>query len=248
MTRSGISSTGGAALRAFDNLVEISGHDSFGALAAHRHVDAYAAFVLEGEYTELSADGKIVVGPGDVVVHPLFHRHINVFAASPVSVLNLILPTRIGITLPYARLRSTELPCSQDDIVHRPCDGVAAVVEALERSDMDAHPRVDDDIVGYAWRKLKEPCAFKIRHVAAETGVSAEHLAREFRSRYGLSPVEYRAEHRFRHALRKLSRGDSAANAALSSGYSDQSHMSRDVRQRIGMTPKQMLHFCASDR
>lgn len=230
-------------LRTFSNVVEISEHRSVSAPGAHRHATAYAAIVLQGEYTEISADGKLVVGPGDVVVHPVFHKHKNVFVTSPVSVLNLQLPASVGITLPYACLSFSELPLSQDDILLRPCDSAAIIAEQFGELDDETRLRADIDGVGLAWEKLKQPRALKINRVAAETGVSPEHLAREFRARYGLSPVEYRGEHRFRHALHRLFAGDTAAMTACKSGYSDQSHMTRDIRQRIGMTPRELIHY-----
>ncbi len=227
-------------LREFHGTAEISEHEPHRTADAHRHFEAYAAIALHGEYTEVSADGCFSVRPGDVVVHPPFHRHGNVFSDKPVAVLNVTFPNPAGLALPYGRVRLDELPCSQGELVHQAGDCIDVITEAIARTRSNEQTRPEPDAVGYAWQRLKESRAPRIRQIAAETGISAEHLARTFRARYGLSPADYRAEHRFRHALKGLVEGHTAAAAAFDSGYSDQAHMTRDFRRRIGMTPMRL--------
>lgn len=229
------------ALREFNGLAEITEHDAHGVHEGHRHFAAYAAIALQGEYTEVSADGALDVAPGDVVIHPPFHQHTNFFATLSVTVLNLILPMSVSLTLNYTRLRLAELPCSQNDIIRRPRASAAAIARELARTSPVAPHPTSADAVGLAWRRLKQRQAPKVYAVAAEAGVSTEHLTRAFRARYGLSPAVYRAEHRFRHAQRGLLAGDAAVVVASSNAYSDQSHMTRDFRQRLGLTPVQFL-------
>lgn len=220
-------------------LTEISTHEPYTAPLAHRHFAAYVAIVLHGEYTETSVDGTLQVARGDVVIHPAFHYHANVFAAAPVAVLNLPLPISIGVGTQYTRLSLCELRLSEEDIVQRPRESMNAILDELAQIESDPAP-LCDDAIGYAWQRLREPQAPKIRRVAAEAGVSTEHLARAFRDRYGLSPGDYRTEHRFRHAMQQLFAGDKAVAVACNSGYSDQSHMTRDFKQRTGATPTQI--------
>ena len=234
-------------LRAFTRAIEISEHGPAGSPESHRHANTYAAIVLQGEYTEISADGKMVARPGDLVVHPAFHWHTNVFTTSAVKVLNLKLPIAAGVCVPYGRLPLAELPLSQDDIVHYPDEGAAAIIKLCGLYGAAENQRAENDRLGTVRQHLNRPRALKVRQIAADVGMSAEHLARQFRARYGLSPVEYRGEYRFRHAVRELFAGQTAAVAACNSGYSDQSHMSRDIRLRIGMTPRQLQSYLKPD-
>lgn len=233
-------SSDAAALRDFGSVAEISTHRPHVESFAHRHRAAYAAIVLHGQYTESSADGILKVGPGDVIVHPAFHHHANVFAGSSVAVLNLVLPLPVSLELPYACIRLEELPCTHEDIVYHPSASATAIAQLLDQLGTVAEPLANCDAIEFAWNRLREVPAPRVYRVAAEAGISTEHLVRSFRARYGMPPGEYRAEHRFHHAVRGLLAGKTAADVAFGSGYTDQSHMTRDFRRRVGTTPKQL--------
>jgi len=74
----------------------------------------------------------------------------------------------------------------------------------------------------------------------SELPVSREHASRQFHRHYGLSPRAYRAEWRMRRALRLLGDGAGLAAVAADAGYADQSHLTRELRSKTGMTPKNL--------
>lgn len=78
-----------------------------------------------------------------------------------------------------------------------------------------------------------------LEELARRAGASPFHLARRFRSETGVTPHEYLTLARLRKARAFLSRGFSLADAAVASGFYDQSHLNLRFRKYMGMTPGQ---------
>lgn len=77
-----------------------------------------------------------------------------------------------------------------------------------------------------------------IAEIAAEAGVSADHLARVFRRRFGCTPGEHLRRLRIDFACGRLAEGrESLAHIALAAGFADQSHFTRIFRRQLGITP-----------
>jgi AraC family transcriptional regulator len=77
-----------------------------------------------------------------------------------------------------------------------------------------------------------------LSEVAEAVGVSAAHLARVFRARYGTSVGEYGRRLRLDWAVAEIARGEAPiAEIAAQAGFADQSHFTRLFRQHVGMTP-----------
>lgn len=73
--------------------------------------------------------------------------------------------------------------------------------------------------------------------IANDNGVHRVHLSRAFRRHYGCSITECRSEARLARAVTILAHNNPAASAASAAGFSDQSHMTRIMRRKVGMTP-----------
>jgi len=63
------------------------------------------------------------------------------------------------------------------------------------------------------------------------TGLNRYALARQFRACYGTSPYRYLTMRRLDRARRRLIAGASLAEAAVASGFADQSHMTRQFKR-----------------
>ena len=78
----------------------------------------------------------------------------------------------------------------------------------------------------------------RLEHVAAAIDAHPVYLAREFRKHYRCTVGEYIRRLRVELACSQLSGSDDPlAKVALSSGFSDQSHLSRALRNFTGMSP-----------
>jgi len=79
----------------------------------------------------------------------------------------------------------------------------------------------------------------RMGQLAEDVNMSQKHLERLFRRYVGHTPKTYARIARFQGALRSLAVSQSIDVADLASrfGYFDQAHLTRSVRQLIGMTP-----------
>lgn len=76
-----------------------------------------------------------------------------------------------------------------------------------------------------------------VADVAAELGVSGRHLRRILLSEVGLAPKVYQQVVRLQQFVRAVDASAPLAAAAMTAGYADQPHMTRDVRRFTGLTP-----------
>ncbi len=73
--------------------------------------------------------------------------------------------------------------------------------------------------------------------LAREVGLSRFQVSRQFRATYGLPPSAYLRQLRLREARRRLAAGEAIAIVAPSTGFADQSHLTRWFRRTYGITP-----------
>lgn len=73
--------------------------------------------------------------------------------------------------------------------------------------------------------------------LSAVAGVDKFRLLRLFRTRVGLPPHALQMAHRVRRARTLLEAGETIAEAAVATGFSDQSHLHRQFRRSLGITP-----------
>lgn len=83
-----------------------------------------------------------------------------------------------------------------------------------------------------------------LSELAELTGLSKFQVIRMFRKSKGLSPHEYQNQLRIREVCRLLNRKVHMAEAALDTGFYDQSHMSKCFKSIIGVTPGKYMDAC----
>jgi AraC-like DNA-binding protein len=104
-----------------------------------------------------------------------------------------------------------------------------------------------DPLVESAARALARDAGnLTVERLARELGVNRRQLERRFAAEVGLSPKEVAGVYRFRRALASLCAGGAAASVAVSCGYFDQSHMTRDFKRYSGRTPHALVEAVAS--
>ncbi len=102
----------------------------------------------------------------------------------------------------------------------------------------DAEP---DWLVSAAADQLRRRPATCIARLSSSLGVSERQLLRRFEAAVGYPPSVFRRVvrlQRLAHLPRVSSRSASLARVALETGYADQAHMNRDVRQLADSPPK----------
>jgi AraC-like DNA-binding protein len=73
--------------------------------------------------------------------------------------------------------------------------------------------------------------------LASAVGMSRFQVCRQFREAYGVPPSAYLRQLRLREARRRLAAGEAIADVAVTSGFADQSHLTRWFRRSYGITP-----------
>ncbi|WP_100449176.1 helix-turn-helix domain-containing protein [Glycomyces xiaoerkulensis] len=115
-------------------------------------------------------------------------------------------------------------------------DRFALVEAVLARRGQGRHP-VEPE-AALAWNRIVHSRGrVRVDRLAAEIGWSRKRLWSRFRTQIGLSPKQAAKLARFDHAAHRLVAGEAAAWVAFESGYSDQSHLQREVKAFTGATP-----------
>ena len=86
-------------------------------------------------------------------------------------------------------------------------------------------------------RRLLDDGEPSLSDLAARTGLSASHLQRRFRARYGLSPAEYLARRKLGTLKSALRDGHDVTTALYDAGYGSPSRVYEGGAARLGMTP-----------
>ncbi|WP_252097539.1 AraC family transcriptional regulator [Pseudoalteromonas sp. NBT06-2] len=98
-------------------------------------------------------------------------------------------------------------------------------------------------------RKVKELISDEINinhsldELMQESGLSRFHLIRSFKQTYGLSPHAYQLDERIKQAKNLLKSGYSILDTSHLLGFADQSHLQRNFKKRLAVTPKQYQAF-----
>lgn len=100
-------------------------------------------------------------------------------------------------------------------------------IRAMPAQIRHARNRIDDD----------PAAALSLADLAHETGLSRFQLLRGFSHATGMTPHAYRLQRRAAIARRLIAKGSGLADAAISAGFADQSHMTRVFVRTYGMTP-----------
>ena len=72
---------------------------------------------------------------------------------------------------------------------------------------------------------------------AENEGISAYALIRAYKRMFALTPVQHQMALRVDAACELLANGANVSDAAAELGFSDQAHLTREFKKRIGCTP-----------
>ena len=209
-------------------------------LPLHRHLDAYAAVVLAGEFVEAGDRGRHRLAAGQVVFHRAFEAHRDEFARRGAVVLDL--------PLPLCPAFATGELASLDSVVRLArCDpsGAAALLLEGARPTEAALADWPDSLA----RALASEPETSLTIWAERNGLTPQALSRGFRQAYGTSAKRFRAEHRAQRAVRALPGWTGTlAGLAAEAGFVDQAHLTHAVVSLTGWTPGQLRAKWIQDR
>jgi AraC-like DNA-binding protein len=137
--------------------------------------------------------------------------------------------------------------CAFADRLRERCgQGITATPELRELSEDDVRPvgaspsnQLDPRLV-QALNALGER-SIPLPRLAADVGLSAQRLRALARSQLGMPLPRWRVWTRLRRAAEALQAGQSLADAASIAGFADQAHLTRQMREMMGLTPATVL-------
>ena len=117
---------------------------------------------------------------------------------------------------------------------------VATLAPALGEVATAAEP-VRARIVAELLDEVDGDTASTVPELAAGVGLSPAYLSRACARHTGLPPHQLLMQHRLRQAQAYLADGMTPADAAHQAGFYDQSHLNRQFRRAVGVTPTAYL-------
>ncbi len=168
-------------------------------------------------------------------------RQGETFLVRPCEVHRLSIAA--GSSLATLCLSPTEVPA---DISHHlaarlsSCD--AARLEELGNAVTDTRQTDKTPLTPIIQRLVTEPEeSFSLAQMASLAGYSPWYFLRCFQKETGLTPHAFQLVCRLRQARLLLRKKIAAAEAAVSAGFADQSHLHKVFKRHHGLTPRQFL-------
>ncbi|WP_432875777.1 helix-turn-helix domain-containing protein [Kribbella sp. CA-245084] len=122
--------------------------------------------------------------------------------------------------------------------------GAIAVVDALaglREVDLDPGAMRASDSFDPRLAEAMELWQLPMPEVAARVGISPQRLRAVARETLGMPLARWRVWARLRRAAEALAAGQALADAAVTAGFADQAHLSRWMREMMGITPAEVL-------
>jgi AraC-like DNA-binding protein len=119
-------------------------------------------------------------------------------------------------------------------------DASASVLGCLvEHTARGPRAAARNDLAARVVRRMREDYAHAdgIGEIAIETGVSRYALIRAFKRTFGLCPEDVRRQLRVERARVLLAGSAPLVEIAGAAGFADQSHMTRELRRMLGISP-----------
>lgn len=226
----------------------------------HEHLNPFFCFVLNGRGTRSWPARAGADRPMALTLFPAGVPHANRWYGGGGEALHvefsplwlerlgghagvLRTPSDFAAGAPVSLMRRLVAECREPDTA-TPLAVEGLVLELVAACARSAAPRAAaggrrawlDRVEAMLRERFHESLA--LDEIAAASHVSADHLAREFRKRFGCSVGEYVRQLRLEFACRQLAAGgEPLARIAQAAGFADQSHFTRVFRRAMGATP-----------
>lgn len=204
-----------------------------------------AGFVCSGKALLETGSGRRILGEGDSFVVPVNVAHALATSDRTVLAVLCLTPDRDSRVHVQSLLKAGETERGDslfDHLTRRDVFALQRVAGRLmacaefERPEERLSPAVGRVVTMLRDHPEK---SFPLEAMAAQAGYSRWHFLRLFQRETGLTPHAYQMNCRLSGLRTLLRAGTSTADAAVSAGFSDQSHMHKLFRRHHGLTPKQ---------
>jgi AraC family transcriptional regulator len=221
---------------------------------AHRFVTIYLA--TRGSFVEVTGGREVTCVPGTMIFRPAEMRHADRMGDEDVGffILEVERPDVAGIPAEWPAQTTVSLGIASARALalfrafrHGDSSLALAAEELCLSLLVEARRGAPPDLRSAPGRRVAAAADFirahcrrplRVEEIARAAGVHPVHLARLFRRRYGCSLSRFVRRERISDALSRLRRGrESLAEIALSHGFSDQSHFTREFGREAGIAP-----------
>ena len=229
-------------------------------LAPHCHENAFFALMLRGNGSDTTTRGTFSGGPATLIYHPAGETHANRwYEAGSCFMIELGHAARDRLGDYAERLSSGSVIfsgpavqlalqaysefCHFDGVSPLALEGlVLELSAAVCRSALIRQRQTAPNWLRGLQQVLRDRLDenLSLLELAASVGLHPGHLVRVFRRHCRCTPGQYVRRLRVEEACRELARGKrSLAEIALTTGFSDQSHLSTTFKRHTGLTPAQ---------
>ena len=219
--------------------------------ADHAHSHYVFGIVREGE-RELVLNGKLLrIKKGDILVFNPGDAHGCTQASeSPFAYDSFTVAAEIFDGKRF------DFPSNTDDLPRKQLEEIFALLDRCREEDaleafiafeqtLVAKPDVDplnpkhDEAAARLYAHMLEHLAERtnVGEFAKNEDISAYALIRAYKRMFALTPVQHQLALRVDAACELLASGANASDAAAELGFSDQAHLAREFKKRIGCTP-----------
>ncbi|WP_433046864.1 helix-turn-helix domain-containing protein [Dactylosporangium sp. CS-033363] len=189
--------------------------------AVHRHAAFQIAIAQRGEVAVADAAGTVVRAPA-VVVPPMVRHRL--------------------LAAPDLRTFFVDPHCVFADSLRQRYRSIAAFApRALRLDDIAVQPSGELDPRLLTAMHLLRDASVAMPALAAAVGLSPQRLRALALEQLGLPLARWRVWSRLRRAAEALGAGRTPAAAAVEAGFADQAHLTRQMREMMGLTPAVVL-------
>lgn len=239
-------------------------HGSGTRLPLHAHPSPCLTLVLAGAFEEAFAEGRYWCRPGHVVLKPAGAAHANRYGDTGARSMVIEIAggdLALSVSSLFSHPRVVEegpLEPAMEDL-RRACerrDGDTArevrellrELPALIERAPTVRPNARGPRAAPSWlRRIHDRVCEEFRRrppieeLATEAGVHPDHVCRSFRQHFGYTVSELVRRRRVERAAASIRTSDrTLSTIAFEAGFADQSHMTREMRRYLGVTPGEL--------